>query len=104
MKATATSSDDFCAAKRDTFHSAVKPSWLMACRAGRKRPWQEGCGQSARLETAVAAPRGGVGKGADAPSSSENEKGSLRVAALCTSGSGACRPPASAASPEPGTK
>src|ERR1051325_10044528 len=38
------------AAKRETFQSAVKPSGPMAWRAGRNRPWNDGCGQSGRLE------------------------------------------------------
>src|SRR5262245_52562618 len=75
------------AAKRETFQSAVKPSGPMACRAGRKRPWKEGCGQSARIETEVSAPSGAMAKASDPPSSSEKEKGSACEAATCTSGS-----------------
>src|SRR6185369_681307 len=90
------------AAKRETFHSAVNPSWLIACRAGRKRPWNEGCGQSARMDTEVSAPSGAMANASDPPSSSENEKGSVCEAAPSMSVSGACRPPAIAASPLPG--
>jgi hypothetical protein len=33
-----------CAARRDTFQVALKPSAAMVCAAGRKRPWNDGCG------------------------------------------------------------
>src|ERR1043166_4577672 len=96
--------DGLCPAKRETFQSAVKPSGPMACRAGRKRPWNDGCGQSARIETVVSAPSGAMANPSEPPSSSENENGSMGALAPGSSGSGTCKPPASAASAVPGTK
>src|SRR6266850_8186606 len=90
------------AAKRETFHSAGNPSGPMACRAGRKRPWKDGCGQSARMDTEVSAPSGAMAKASDPPSSSEKENGSVCVAEPCTSASDAWSPPVSAISPVPG--
>src|SRR5262245_48499952 len=104
MKETTICSAALSPAKRETFQSAVNPSRLISCRVGRKRPWKEGCGQSARMEIDVSAPRGEMAKDSDPPISSEKEKASACGAAPVRSCSGACKPPGRLASPEPGTK
>src|SRR5438105_5031991 len=93
-----------CAARRDTFQLAVKPSAEISCLAGRKRPWKEGCGQSARIVTAVSVPEGASAKASEPPSSNVKENSTVSAFASVSPSSGACTPAAVAASPEPGAK
>src|SRR5258708_5149247 len=93
-----------CEAKRETFQLAVKPSAEISCFAGRKRPWKQGCGQSARIDTLVSAPSGTSASASEPPSSSVKENWSGSAFARERPSSGACNPAAVATSPGPGVE
>ena len=57
------------AARREIFQLALKPSARIWCPAGRKRPWNEGCGQLARIAIVVSAPSGASENVSEPPSS-----------------------------------
>src|SRR5574341_1114369 len=91
-----------CAASRETFHAATKPLALIWCFAGRKRPWNEGCGQLARIDTAVSAPSGAIASASEPPSSRLKVKSNFCDRERSRPANEACNPPAMGASPEPG--